>query len=196
VADHPAQQHVRDQLAPLASDAAATVVVDAFARAFGGMLREAWDLGLDDEGPWTRALDLDRCEDQWLPWLAQFDGTRLLPNTTPDQQRERVLSTDGEDRGTAAALAAAARPYLTGTKSVTVTERVGGNPFLVDVKTLPAETPNVPALQRALAEQTPAFIRLTFQQNVSQQIDQVSPTLQYDQVPADRAYDTDTDQTL
>jgi hypothetical protein len=154
VADHPAQQHVRDQLAPLASDAAATVVVDAFARAFGGMLREAWDLGLDDEGPWTRAL------------------------------------------GTATALAAAARPYLTGTRSVTVTERVGGNPFLVDVKTLPAETPNVPALQRALAEQTPAFIRLTFQQNVSQQIDQVSPTLQYDQVPADRAYDTDTDQTL
>ena len=66
----------------------------------------------EDGVGWSALLDLDRCPDEALPWLAQFVGVRVLPSSTPEQQRARIASTDGFKRGTRDAMIGAAQATL------------------------------------------------------------------------------------
>jgi len=114
------------------------------------------------EGPgWSLLLDLDRCPDEALPWLAQFVGVRLLPDSTPDDQRHRIASTDGFRRGTPAAMRGAAQATLTGGRSVVFRERYG-DPYVLDVLTYTSQTPDPAATERALISQKPGGIVLTY----------------------------------
>lgn len=72
---------------------------------------------------WSALLDLNRIPDQGLPYLAQFTGVRFPSSLSPADQRIRIARTDGWNRGTPAAIAAAPLPYLTGNKTVILRER-------------------------------------------------------------------------
>lgn len=96
--------------------------------ALGLMYQPVEDLVRDtDAGPgFSELLDINRSPDSMLPWLAQLVGVRLLPGSTPAEQRTRILSTDGFRRGTPAAMIGAAQATLTGSKRVDFRERSGG----------------------------------------------------------------------
>src|SRR4051812_14635550 len=143
-------------LAPLAArDVDYSWSLLIYINAIGEMFQLVEDLVRDTpEGPgWSSLLDLDRCPDAALPWLAQLVGVRLLPNSTPDEQRARIASTDGFKRGTRDALIGAAQATLTGDKTVIFRERDHDN----------ADTPNYAYYLTVLtyANETPVPIMST-----------------------------------
>jgi hypothetical protein len=58
-----------------------------------------------------------------LPWQGQFVGVQVDTSLPVAAQRAQVIAEDGFSRGTTAALIATAQRYLTGAKSVVITER-------------------------------------------------------------------------
>lgn len=67
----------------------------------------------DDGKPgWSIIVDIDRCPDEFLPWLAQLVGVVLDPTVDADANRERIRSVDGANRGTTGAVLAAAAQHL------------------------------------------------------------------------------------
>jgi hypothetical protein len=158
-------------LAPLAQvDAENGWSLLIYVNAIGQMFQLIEDLVRDsDAGPgWSLLLDLDRCPDEALPWLAQFVGVRVPSNLTPDQQRAYIASTAGFRRGTLAALRGAAAATLTGARTVHITER-SGDPahkpeyaYYLDVTTYDSQTPNAAATQAALLSQKPGGLVLRY----------------------------------
>jgi hypothetical protein len=115
-------------LAPLAYDEPAQRwALLILINAIGLMFQQVEDLVRDTEQGvgWSALVDLDRTPDIALPWLGQFVGVRMLPNSTPAEQRERILNTDGWKRGTPAALHGAALATLTGLRRLDIRERSG-----------------------------------------------------------------------
>ena len=138
--------------------------------AIGQMFQEL-DVYMRDgpDGPgWSALMDVNRCPPEALGWLGQFVGVRLLPDTTTDEQRERIKSTDGFRRGTPEAIRAAAQATLTGTQTVVITER-DGDPYVLTVTTLATETPNVAATRTAALSQKPAGLVMNFSGGASTQ---------------------------
>jgi hypothetical protein len=120
-----------DALAPLATlDGQADWHLAHYCGALGAMFQPVADVARDTaDGPgWSAVLDLDRCPDAWLPWLAQFVGVTVLAGSTPDAMRDRIGRTDGFKRGTPEAIRAAAQATLTGNQTVTFRERDSSAP--------------------------------------------------------------------
>ncbi len=115
----------------------------------------------DDVPGWTSALSPADAPSWVLAWLAQFAGVRLTPGATEEQQREQITSPPAFERGTAAAMTAAARGTLTGTQQVRFYERNPG-PYDLLVRTSTAETPDPAATLAALRSQKPAGLILTY----------------------------------
>jgi hypothetical protein len=114
-------------------------------------------------------LNLDTVSLDALLYLAQFIGIvsppRLLDETDEDYHarvKSLVEARVGFERGRPAAMIAAAKLFLTGTKSVIITERVGGNAWQAAAATIDAETPDANAVDRALRSQKPAGIILDY----------------------------------
>lgn len=135
-------------------------------------------------------MDADTCPTWALAWLAQFRGVRLPPRAVGELEadywlamRERVKRADGQNRGSVDAMVAAAQRFLTGTKSVYMTERWGTDPYALNVQTVLSETPDPAAVLAALLEQKPAGIVLSY--------DTTDLALSYDLV-ADSLTDYDT----
>lgn len=128
---------------------------------FWGAIAKRWqpveDLASDSDAGagWSALVDIERIPDQGLPYLAQYVGKTLIAGTSPEQQRERIRSTDGMDRGTPDALEAAAKLHLTGDKRVFVNERLGGNAWHVGVVTYVDETPDPLQTFADMLEQKP-----------------------------------------
>lgn len=140
-----------------------------FCAAQGVMFQVVEDLARDTpEGPgWSVVIDLDRCPDEWLPWLAQFVGVTVIPGSTPADMRVRIASTDGFKRGTPAALEAAAQATLTGSQVVYFRERdplAADPPYSLEVVTRISETPDPAATLAALIAQKPGGLVLTYRQ--------------------------------
>lgn len=138
-----------------------------FCGALGTMFQEVQDLARDSpDGPgWSAVMDLDRCPDGWLPWLAQFVGVTVVPGSTPEEMRARIQSTDGFRRGTPAALEGAAQATLTGNRIVYFRERDPNGvdpPYTLEVVTQTGETPDPDATLAALIAQKPAGIVLNY----------------------------------
>lgn len=131
--------------------------------AIGTMFQPIEDLVRDTpEGTgWSSVLDLQRCPDAWLPWLAQFVGVTLIAGSTPDEQRERITRTDGFNRGTPDAIRAAAQATLSGNRTVYFRER-DGDPYALEVVTITRETPDPAATLAALIAQKPGGIVLRY----------------------------------
>lgn len=147
------------------------ILVNAIGSGLGFQLVE--DLVRDTpEGPgWSALLDVERCPEIALPWLAQLVGVRLPPGLSEADQRARIRSTDGFRRGTRAAMIGAARATLTGGRTVLFRERDGaghGYPaspdyaYVLTVHTYTSETPNPTATLNALLAQKPGGILMFY----------------------------------
>lgn len=137
-----------------------------YVSALARMIDRPADWGGDQEDGtpgWALLFDPDTAPEEALEWLAQFVGVTLPPHLTAAQKRERIKSTDGFRRGSAAAMRAAPLPYLTGNKIVYMSERWGGDPYHVRVATITEETPDPLSVANALLEQKPAGVVLTYQ---------------------------------
>ncbi len=89
---------------------------------------------------WSTLLDPNNCPDQFLPFLAEFNGTTVPVGLDPTAARQKILNESGLQRGTAGAIISAVQRNLIGSQSVTLIERVNdaGDPdayfFIVIVR--------------------------------------------------------------
>lgn len=129
-------------------------------------LVESWASDTDTEPGWSLLLDIDRCPDEALPWLAQLCGIKLAPGLSASNQRAQIDSLASFKRGTPSAIKAAPLPYLTGTKSVTLRERYDGSandaPNHLQVLVLDTEVVDSVAAEAATRAQKPAGNIMTF----------------------------------
>jgi Phage tail protein (Tail_P2_I) len=119
----------------------------------------------DDGPPGSPLVDVDRCPDWALPWLAQLIGVTLPADADPDTARILIGDVAGWRRGTPAALRAAAGLHLTGGKTVLFRERdpdAADPPYTLEVVTLDSQTPDPVAVQAELDRQKPAGIVLDY----------------------------------
>lgn len=118
---------------------------------------------------WQLALDVDNVPSWWLDWLAQFVGIPRVGFTLLNSANKRALIKDapGWQRGTLAAMIAAAKTTLTGNQNVIVYERYNPStapadaPYHITFITYQSETPNSTATLNALLSQKPGGIQLT-----------------------------------
>lgn len=170
---HTGQRFADEFAGPLEVDAehgyAFTLFLSVLARAFDQVADISRD-GDDGRPGYARlfnAQDADDCPATFLPFVGQFVGVEMLPGLTEAQQRLRIRETDGFKRGTPEAIRGAARQFLVGPSgagddaTVFLNERQGGA-YKLGVSTLVSETPDPGAVLRALLEQKPAGILLTY----------------------------------
>lgn len=105
-------------------------------------------------------------------WLGQLGGVVVPRGATLEQARDLVRSQRASRRGTPAAIIAAARSALTGTRTVTLRER-DGSPWRLTLVTYAAETPDPARVLAAVAQEKPAGIVLQYS---------VAPGLTWDQL--------------
>lgn len=104
---------------------------------------------------WSMIVDADRAPAEWIPWGMQFVGVRPLVGLAEAEQRARWKATGGFHTGKPSSIVAAAQQYLTGTKTVYLTER-HGSPRRFTVTTLVNETPDPAKVNAAIQDQKPA----------------------------------------
>lgn len=109
---------------------------------------------------WSAVMDPAAAPEKWLAWLGQFAGVRRGPGMDAAGFRDVIRLRPQFRRGQPAAIAAAARPTLTGSRRVTLVERNGGAYRLLAV-TFAAETPDPAATAAALTAAKPAGLALT-----------------------------------
>lgn len=125
--------------------------------AIGMMRQRAADLYEDRDGlpGWSQLFSVDRCPAYALPFLAQVAGTTVTVGAPEEVQRDEVRRHAGSARGRPASIIAAVQATLTGTKTVRLLERVGGNAWRFTVVTRTAETPDAAATYKAILSQKP-----------------------------------------
>lgn len=138
-----------------------------YCSALGSMFQIMEDYGRDQvvgsklAPGWSQILDPSRAPTAALPWLGQFVGVHVTAGLSDEAMRLQVTGVGGWQRGTPAAMIAAAQATLTGTKSVTVIER-NGSPYNITVITKTSETPNPAATRAALISQKVAGLTLDY----------------------------------
>jgi hypothetical protein len=118
--------------------------------------------GTDTHGPWARIMDPYACPVWALPYLAQWVGERLLPSDSEQDKRDRIAQAAGFYSGTDRAMREEVARTLTGTRTVTVLTRVGGDRWAMTVKVKTSECPSPVASEAAARRQKPAGVVLTF----------------------------------
>lgn len=134
--------------------------------AIGEMFQQVRDLGSPDPDGnpgWSQLLDVTRCPTAYLPWLGQFVGVQVDTSLTDTQQRSQITNEAGMARGSLAAIRGAAQKYLTGSRTVQILERVGGDAYAFTVVTYTSETPDSAAVSAALAAAKPAGLVMTYE---------------------------------
>lgn len=161
-------QRLRERTAPLAPEDSQHGDAHAYlAGALAIALERVAEIYDPEDGPpGSPLVDVDRCPDWALPWLAQLVGVTIPAGVTdPEQVRAGIRDVAGWKRGTPAALRAAAGFYLTGSKTVIFRERDPSGsdpPYTLEVVTRVGETPDPAAVQAALEAAKPAGLVLTY----------------------------------
>ncbi|MEG1971439.1 MAG: phage tail protein [Burkholderiaceae bacterium] len=96
----------------------------------------------DLDPPASDLADPAAADASWLPWLAQVLGVSLT-GTIAEQRADLADPAAAHAHGSRSALKAAMAKGLTGTKSVTITPGFGGDPWVIGIGTLNAETDTV-----------------------------------------------------
>lgn len=105
----------------------------------------------------------DAARTPYPAWLAQVAG-QVIPMSTPTEvARQQLLARRVDRRGTPAAMVAAVKATLTGQARVLLTERYGGDPWVVRVVTYTAETPDPAATRAAALSEKPVGLVLDYQ---------------------------------
>lgn len=115
-----------------------------------------------DTPPVAPILSVELCPDWALPWLAQFMGVRIPAGTDPAIARALIRNVAGFQRGTPAAMRAAASFYLTGDSPTVYFRERDGSAYQLEVVTLDAETPDPNAVLAALMAQKPGGIVMRY----------------------------------
>jgi Phage tail protein (Tail_P2_I) len=110
---------------------------------------------------WSRAVSLDQCPPELLPWLGQFVGVRHIVGGDVEPLRDRIRLTDGFKRGTLAAVRAAGLSQMTGT-GLRITERVDGNAYRAALVADPAQVPDQAAFETAVMRAKPVGLVFSF----------------------------------
>lgn len=139
--------------------------------------------GSDDYGPWERAVDVEGAPLWVLPWLACIVGIEWRGAPTEDL-RSLIRDRPRFRRGMNASIRAAAASTLTGERSVDLIPRVNGNPNLLTVLTVPSETPDPVATERAIRSEIPVWVRLITGQEDTPIIDVAGATVTIDAAAA------------
>lgn len=72
---------------------------------------------------WSTLLNPSTCPTEFLPYLAQFVGAAVAPNTPDAQARSTIFNLPAQHRGTVGAIIMAAQSQLIGLQQVYVLER-------------------------------------------------------------------------
>jgi hypothetical protein len=132
---------LRAQLAPWITTDLGTFV-DALATMFAEVEQYAFDSDDGTQQGWTLMFDPVNCPGAVLPWLAQWIGERFPPGLTNGLKRQWIGDRPTANRGSLSSIVNAAQRSLTGARTVSITERSGGDPDTVAVLTYTSETPN------------------------------------------------------
>lgn len=147
-----------------------TTYVTAASRPFE--LIESWASDTPTAVGWSLLVDVDRCPDEALAWLAQLVGMRLDNAVSTNDQRTQIRNLQNWRRGTPLAMTSVAAPYLTDSKTVLFRERFDGTnvdaPYNLEVVTYTDETPDPTIVEAAIRTQKPAGIILDYQLNDGQ----------------------------
>lgn len=108
-----------------------TVDLAAYADAIGAMFQpvDALIQQTDVDGtpdyipPYGVLFNPATCPSYALPYLAQFVGVTVTPGASDAQARSQIMSEQGMNRGTPAAIIAAAKIWLSGDQNVILLER-------------------------------------------------------------------------
>ncbi len=139
------------------------------------LLLDAFDYVPPDEGgpAVDTSLLVDPAETAWPEWLAWLVGVDLIaagirPDFTGDTPARLLIAegVNGHKAGSNAAIAAAARRTLDGTRTVIVRPGVDEDPHVITVSTAAAETPDPDALAAAVLAVLPAGHGLALDNNV------------------------------
>lgn len=157
----PAGEWLYDRLAPWAvydSDATGWPVATVCAAA-GAQLDQiftASETGLD-------ALDAPATAPVWyLEHLAMKAGVGVAAGWAEQDLRALIRDRPAERRGTRAAMIAAAQVTLTGSRTVRLVEKAGGDAYALTAITRTAETPDPSATEAALLAAKPVGLVLTY----------------------------------
>jgi hypothetical protein len=156
---------IYDAVLPLAwLDESVGYALAIYCGALGAMFQPVDSVARDtDDGPgWSAVVDLNRCPDAWLPWLGQLVGVTVPPGQDAATQRAWIARTDGFRRGTVDALRAASQLHLTDSRTVFFTERLGGDAYVLGVRTLTTETPDPYQTLADIIAQKPGGIVLDY----------------------------------
>lgn len=121
----------------------------------------------DGNPGWSIILDVDRCPEKYLPWLAQIAGSTLPSGLNEADKRLWIKSTYGWKRGTFASVTNAPKPYLTGSKTVYIRERTP-DAYSFFIGTLTDETPDAAAVEAAIKAAKPAGLNYIYSVNDGQ----------------------------
>lgn len=133
---------------------------------------------------WSTALDANNAPAYALPWLGQFAGVTVDTSQVVATQRNQILLHSGFKRGTLAAMIAAGQDTMTGSKTLTVTERAG-DAWTVAFTGTSAEIPSVAATLAAIKTVKPAGVIVTLNG-----VGGASPNTTYTQVAGHGTYTT------
>ena len=160
---NPTAQRIYDALGPMsAGDATNGWVLAHLCQAITAALWDVESLSADTDTHvgWGPLLDVTQAPAKVLPWLGQLVGAVVTPGLSEAQARALVASAPGRTRGTPEAIRAAARLWLTGAQTVTVTERAGGDAYAVRVTVYEAEVVDTAQLTAAVQASIPAGLSL------------------------------------
>lgn len=131
---------------------------------FGIWLQRVDDYIRDtDDGPgWSLVVDVDRCPEEALPYLAQFAGVSLVGVSDPVAQRDKVRDRPNLKRGRPASILSAAQTHLTGAKTVLMQERFDDNAYQLLIRTFADETPDEAVTLADILTQKPGGIVLDY----------------------------------
>ena len=163
----PWAERLRERTEPLAPDDERYRYAHArLCGAFAEALERVAEIYDPEEGlPGSPLVDVDRCPDWALPWLAQLVGVTIPAGMPTETVRAGIRDVAGWKRGTVAALRAAAGFHLTGGKTVIFRERDPDSPdppYTLEVVTRYAETPDAGAVLGELLRQKPAGLVLKY----------------------------------
>lgn len=116
--------------------------------------------GDDDFDPFERAVDLEEAPLWLLPWLSCLVGEEW-GGPSSEVLREQIRDRPRRRRGTPAAIIAAVKRTLTGSKTATLVTRVGGNPNVIFLQTIPSQTPAPTYTYNEVLRVAPAWVQLS-----------------------------------
>lgn len=171
---------------------------EAYNEALGAMFDQVYsiveDIGSPDEpgtyqAGWSILLTPGNCPDWALPYNGQYVGVPIQPGTDPAAARAQIQAEQNFQRGTAPAIIAAAKRFLTASQSCALVERTSAtessDPYHFLLVVRPEEIVNLNDLTNAVNAVRPAGVQWTLVQSDAPLVDQYTRLFSAITIPLD-----------